>query len=171
MQCPILCHEDAVADCTICLSHEETWTHLIQCQHTDSVALRTLAITAFKFALIKLETAPILRDVLCYKVAQWCKMPPLNVPRIPNDEVGEGHISIKWKVAQGMFKAVMPTDKNFNRDLWSSKVITAVWSIFWHSWNARNAHLHTEMAEMHSSILDKQVRKAFSLKHSMFATD
>eukprot|EP00957_Ditylum_brightwellii_P096098 7321440-Ditylum_brightwellii.AAC.1 len=27
------------------------------------------------------------------------------------------------------------------------------------------------MAETHSSILDKQVRKAFSLKHSMFATD
>eukprot|EP00957_Ditylum_brightwellii_P197716 15063254-Ditylum_brightwellii.AAC.1 len=65
----------------------------------------------------------------------------------------------------------MPTYKNFDRELWSSKVITAIWSIFWHTWNDRNAHLHTEMAEMHSSILDKQVRKALSLKHSMFATD
>eukprot|EP00957_Ditylum_brightwellii_P062168 4717766-Ditylum_brightwellii.AAC.1 len=82
----------------------------------------------------------------------------------------KGRINIKWKAAQGMFKAAMPTYKNFGRELWSSKVITAIWSIFWLTWNTRNAHLHTEMAEMHLPILDKQVRKAFSFKHSMFAT-
>eukprot|EP00957_Ditylum_brightwellii_P015053 1135748-Ditylum_brightwellii.AAC.1 len=57
-------------------------------------------------------------------------MPLANVPQIPNDDMGEviqdavedqqiigwdnfmkEHISIKWKVAQGMFKTAMPTYK------------------------------------------------------------
>eukprot|EP00957_Ditylum_brightwellii_P135725 10350081-Ditylum_brightwellii.AAC.1 len=61
-------------------------------------------------------------------------MPSLNVPHIPNDDISEvirdavedqqvigwdnfmkGRISNKWKVAQGMFKAAMPTYKNFDR--------------------------------------------------------
>eukprot|EP00957_Ditylum_brightwellii_P200787 15305929-Ditylum_brightwellii.AAC.1 len=62
---------------------------MFRCAHEDSVAIKTLAITTFKSELIKLETAPIMRNVICYKIAQWCKMPPPMVPRIPDDDVGD----------------------------------------------------------------------------------
>eukprot|EP00957_Ditylum_brightwellii_P079429 6040476-Ditylum_brightwellii.AAC.3 len=83
----------------------------------------------------------------------------------------KGRISIQWKVAQEMFKSVMPNYRGFDKEMWASKVITGIWSIFRQIWNARNMHLHTEMAESYSSTLDKQVRKAFSLQHLMFVTD
>eukprot|EP00957_Ditylum_brightwellii_P074116 5631885-Ditylum_brightwellii.AAC.1 len=38
-------------------------------------------------------------------------------------------------------------------------------------WNAQNAHLHMEMKDTHSTFLNKQVRNAFALQHSMFETD
>ena len=38
-------------------------------------------------------------------------------------------------------------------------------------WNARNVHLHTDMENNTQSVLDKQVKKAYALKHSMFASD
>eukprot|EP00957_Ditylum_brightwellii_P172750 13151300-Ditylum_brightwellii.AAC.1 len=72
--------ENAVTDCPVCMSQEESWQHMFQCAHEDSVAIKTLAITTLKSELIKLETAPIVRNVLCYKIAQWCKMPPPMVP-------------------------------------------------------------------------------------------
>ena len=37
--------------------------------------------------------------------------------------------------------------------------------------NARNVHLHTDMENNTQSVLDKQVKKAYALKHSMFASD
>eukprot|EP00957_Ditylum_brightwellii_P113242 8635727-Ditylum_brightwellii.AAC.1 len=70
-----------------------------------------------------------------------------------------------------MFKSVKPIYRGFDREMWASKVITGIWPIFRQIWNARNMHLHTEMAESDSSTLDKQVRKAFLLQHSMFDTD
>eukprot|EP00957_Ditylum_brightwellii_P165962 12635981-Ditylum_brightwellii.AAC.1 len=63
-------NESAVADCPVCGSQEESWQHLFWCTHADSVAIKTLAFTAFKSELIKLETALILRKELCYKIAQ-----------------------------------------------------------------------------------------------------
>eukprot|EP00957_Ditylum_brightwellii_P197843 15071578-Ditylum_brightwellii.AAC.1 len=53
-------NENNAADCTVCGSQEESWQHLFQCMHADSVAIKTLALLAFKLELIKLETAPIL---------------------------------------------------------------------------------------------------------------
>eukprot|EP00957_Ditylum_brightwellii_P053749 4071928-Ditylum_brightwellii.AAC.1 len=79
-------NENDVADCPVCGSQEESWQHLFQCTHVNSLAIKTLALTAFKSEVIKLETAPILCKVLCYKIARWCKLPPLTVPCIPNDE-------------------------------------------------------------------------------------
>eukprot|EP00957_Ditylum_brightwellii_P194734 14833515-Ditylum_brightwellii.AAC.1 len=55
-------NEDAVADCPICHSPEETWTHLFQCQHNNAIAIRTFAITTFKSELLKLGTAPIVKQ-------------------------------------------------------------------------------------------------------------
>eukprot|EP00957_Ditylum_brightwellii_P002644 203234-Ditylum_brightwellii.AAC.1 len=55
--------EYAVANCPVCTSQEESWQHMFQCAHEDLVAIKTLAITTFKSKLIKLETAPIVRDV------------------------------------------------------------------------------------------------------------
>eukprot|EP00957_Ditylum_brightwellii_P113598 8660665-Ditylum_brightwellii.AAC.1 len=31
--------ENAVDDCPVCLTTEETWTHLFQCQHEDTLAI------------------------------------------------------------------------------------------------------------------------------------
>eukprot|EP00957_Ditylum_brightwellii_P165277 12584156-Ditylum_brightwellii.AAC.1 len=72
-------------------------------------------------------------------------MPPLTVPRIPNDEVGKvifdavedqqiigwdnfmkGRISIRWKMAQEMFKMAIPNCKGYDREMSASKVITGV---------------------------------------------
>jgi hypothetical protein len=100
----------------------------------------------------------------------------------PDDEVGEiirdavedqhiigwdnflkGRISIKWKHAQALYTEALPTQNCFNKELWSSKVITAIWSIFRLVWNSRNAHLHTEMLSTYGSVLDLQIRRAFLL--------
>eukprot|EP00957_Ditylum_brightwellii_P210249 15364735-Ditylum_brightwellii.AAC.1 len=134
------CNEDVVGDCPICHATKETWTHLFQCSNDDSIAIHALAIRKFWSKLIKLNTAPIMKQVLCYKIGQWCEMPMSPAPRIAEDEIGEvmrraiedqhvigwdnmvkGKISINWKV------------------------ITGIWSIFRQVWNTRNAHLHMEM--------------------------
>eukprot|EP00957_Ditylum_brightwellii_P075722 5754805-Ditylum_brightwellii.AAC.1 len=81
--------KNAVNACPICLDVEETWQHIFQCQHKDSIAIKTLALTLFKSELLQIETAPILQEVLYYKVAQWCKLPSIPVPLIPDDKVGD----------------------------------------------------------------------------------
>eukprot|EP00957_Ditylum_brightwellii_P145466 11076196-Ditylum_brightwellii.AAC.1 len=59
--------KNAVDTCPICLDIEETWQHLFQCQHEDSIAIRILALIFFKLELLQLKTAPILREILYYK--------------------------------------------------------------------------------------------------------
>eukprot|EP00957_Ditylum_brightwellii_P003596 272474-Ditylum_brightwellii.AAC.1 len=54
--------KNAVDACPICLDVEETWRHLFQCQHEDSIMIRTFALTLFKSDLLQLETAPILHE-------------------------------------------------------------------------------------------------------------
>eukprot|EP00957_Ditylum_brightwellii_P104059 7927745-Ditylum_brightwellii.AAC.1 len=36
-----------------------------------------------------MNTAPIIRQVLCYKVAQWCKLTSGTPPRLPTDATAE----------------------------------------------------------------------------------
>eukprot|EP00957_Ditylum_brightwellii_P140079 10673679-Ditylum_brightwellii.AAC.1 len=144
--------ENAVDGCPVCQTTEEIWMYLFQCQHEDAIAIQTLAITMFKSELLKLGTAPIIKQVLCYKIAQWCAMPALPIPIIADDSMGEvvrstvedqhligwnnfmkGYINIKWKVAQKTHNDALPTSKkcrDFDKELWSSKVISAIWSIF-----------------------------------------
>eukprot|EP00957_Ditylum_brightwellii_P049241 3736509-Ditylum_brightwellii.AAC.1 len=120
-------------------------------------------------------------------------MPPLLTPIIADNDIGEvvqnavedqhwigwdnfmkGWISIKWKAAKKMYMGALPASaksKEFNKNLWSSKVVTEIWSIFQQIWNAQNAHLHTEMVDTYSTLLNKQVRKTFALQHSMSDTD
>eukprot|EP00957_Ditylum_brightwellii_P048043 3648362-Ditylum_brightwellii.AAC.1 len=81
--------KNAVDACSICLDAEETWQHLFQRQHEDSIAIRTLALTLFKTELLQIEIAPILHEVLYYKVAQWCKLLSIPVPLILDDEFGD----------------------------------------------------------------------------------
>eukprot|EP00957_Ditylum_brightwellii_P056198 4260187-Ditylum_brightwellii.AAC.1 len=81
--------KNAINACPICLETEETWRHLFQCQHEDSIAIRTLALILFKLELLQLKTALHLREVLYYKVAHWCKFPSILVLLIPDDEVGD----------------------------------------------------------------------------------
>eukprot|EP00957_Ditylum_brightwellii_P016392 1232818-Ditylum_brightwellii.AAC.1 len=76
-------------------------------------------------------------------------------------------ICIKWKFAQHMFKETMSSFGGYDKMVWSSKVINALWNVFCLIWNVKNAHLHTEMETARSSTTDLQVCKAFSLEHSM----
>eukprot|EP00957_Ditylum_brightwellii_P193155 14707688-Ditylum_brightwellii.AAC.1 len=52
--------EEDVADCPICHSAKETWTHIFQCQHSDFIVTQNLAITVFKSKLLRLETVQII---------------------------------------------------------------------------------------------------------------
>eukprot|EP00957_Ditylum_brightwellii_P174089 13255479-Ditylum_brightwellii.AAC.1 len=65
----------------------------------------------------------------------------------------------------------MLTFKGYDKELWSSKVITTIWSIFRQTWNARNEHLKAEMATTYSSTSDLQIWKALYLQHSMNTSD
>eukprot|EP00957_Ditylum_brightwellii_P177547 13523605-Ditylum_brightwellii.AAC.1 len=147
----------------------------------------------FKSGLLKLGNVPIIKQVLCYETAQWCTMTPLPTLIIAYNAIGDvvqsavenqhqigwnnfmkGRISIMWKVAQKMYTDELPVSKkskDFNKELWSSRVITEIWSIFRQIWNTWNVHLHTEMTDTYSTILNKQVRKAFALQHSISETD
>eukprot|EP00957_Ditylum_brightwellii_P122365 9331885-Ditylum_brightwellii.AAC.1 len=62
--------------------------HMFQCPHEDAILLRSLSITKFKSSLIQIHTAPIIQQVLYYKVAQWCKMLCILPSRIPIDPTG-----------------------------------------------------------------------------------
>eukprot|EP00957_Ditylum_brightwellii_P094846 7223164-Ditylum_brightwellii.AAC.1 len=75
--------------CPVCCTHKETWQHLFHCTHDNSFAVRTLTLTKFKSALIKMNTAPIIQQVLCYKVAQWCKLTSGKPPCLPTDATAE----------------------------------------------------------------------------------
>eukprot|EP00957_Ditylum_brightwellii_P000008 385-Ditylum_brightwellii.AAC.1 len=66
---------------------------------------------------------------------------------------------------------IPPTIKKIDSHKWTTTLIKAIWTIFVDVWNARNEHLHTVMEHTTQSVLDKQVRKAYALKHSMFASD
>eukprot|EP00957_Ditylum_brightwellii_P063038 4784578-Ditylum_brightwellii.AAC.1 len=72
------------------------------------------------------------------------------------DNFIKGPICIKWKFTQYMFKEAMPTIGGYDKEVWSSKVIKALWNVFCLIWNAQNAHLHTEMATTSSSTIDLQ---------------
>eukprot|EP00957_Ditylum_brightwellii_P133595 10185808-Ditylum_brightwellii.AAC.1 len=67
-------------------------------------------------------------------------MPPLPAPRIPNDDVGnvigdavedqqiiewdnfmKSRISIRWKMAQEMFKLALPNCNRYDRETWASR--------------------------------------------------
>ena len=61
---------------------------MFQCPHGDAILLRMLALTKFCSELQKMHTAPIIRQVLYYKVAQWCQLPQVTPPRIPPDSTG-----------------------------------------------------------------------------------
>eukprot|EP00957_Ditylum_brightwellii_P178599 13604513-Ditylum_brightwellii.AAC.1 len=78
--------KNTVDTCPIYLDTEETLWHFFQCQHKDSITIRTLTLTLFKLDLLQLKTAPILHEVLYYKVDQWCKLPSIPVPCIPDDK-------------------------------------------------------------------------------------
>eukprot|EP00957_Ditylum_brightwellii_P161604 12304080-Ditylum_brightwellii.AAC.1 len=83
----------------------------------------------------------------------------------------KGPISHHWCQAQADYCRSFPRPKRFDSCTWSIKLIQAIWTIFVDVWNACNAHLRTDMDQHTQNVLDKQVRKAFALKHSMTAND
>eukprot|EP00957_Ditylum_brightwellii_P050645 3839380-Ditylum_brightwellii.AAC.1 len=137
-----------------------------------------------------MKTALIIRQVIYYKVAQWCNLPCGIPPRIPRDATSvilsdvvktqgylswenfmKGRIAKEWYQAQAQYCRDMPIKSTFDSTTWSTMLIKAIWSIFIDIWNAHNTHVHTEIVQTTNNILDKQVQKAFALKHSMFASD
>eukprot|EP00957_Ditylum_brightwellii_P021561 1625428-Ditylum_brightwellii.AAC.1 len=42
----------------------------------------------FRSELIKQKIAPIIKQMLYFKVAQWCKLPGLTPPIVPQDAAG-----------------------------------------------------------------------------------
>eukprot|EP00957_Ditylum_brightwellii_P186238 14178103-Ditylum_brightwellii.AAC.1 len=48
-----------------------------------------LALTTFKSELLKLGTAPVIKQVMYYKIMQWCNMSTYSALRVANDEIGE----------------------------------------------------------------------------------
>eukprot|EP00957_Ditylum_brightwellii_P028479 2150610-Ditylum_brightwellii.AAC.1 len=67
----------------------------------------------------------------------------------------KGRISHHWCKAQAAYCNSFPPPKRFNRQTWSIKLITAIWTIFVDVWNACNAHLHTNMDQQTQNVLDK----------------
>eukprot|EP00957_Ditylum_brightwellii_P057598 4367664-Ditylum_brightwellii.AAC.1 len=74
--------------CPVCSTDHETWMHLYYCKDANSVAIRTLAITKFHATLLKCKTAPIINDVLTYKLAQWMLLATGNTPSIHCSNLG-----------------------------------------------------------------------------------
>eukprot|EP00957_Ditylum_brightwellii_P035295 2676851-Ditylum_brightwellii.AAC.1 len=138
-----------------------------------------------------MKTAPIIRQIIyIYKVAQWCILPCGMPPCIPSDATSDilsdavetqyniswdnfmkEKIAKEWYQAQAQYCRNVPITSTFDSTTWSTKLIKAIWSISVNVWNACNNYLHTEMAQTTNTILDKQVRKTFTLKHSMFVSD
>eukprot|EP00957_Ditylum_brightwellii_P027408 2072258-Ditylum_brightwellii.AAC.1 len=124
-------YKDAVAGCPICCAENETWTHMFQCPHDNALSLRSLALTKFKSSLIKMSTAPIIWQVLYYKVAQWCRLPTITPLRILSDSTGnilrdavdtqhdlgwqnfmKGRVAKQWSQAQAEYCRSLPRLKN-----------------------------------------------------------
>eukprot|EP00957_Ditylum_brightwellii_P176782 13466444-Ditylum_brightwellii.AAC.1 len=81
-------YKDAIMSCPVFCLETEKWQHMFNCKHEGSTTLCTLALTKFNSALIKMNTAPILCQVLFYKVSQWCKLPCGTPPHLPTDSTG-----------------------------------------------------------------------------------
>eukprot|EP00957_Ditylum_brightwellii_P044474 3373942-Ditylum_brightwellii.AAC.1 len=135
-------YEDAVANCPMCCAEKEEWTHLFQCKHDDLIVIRSLALTKYWLALIKIRTIPIIRQEEFQNTGAWHR-------NVYSNEIA----------------------KAFDKKTWMTKLIKVIWSMLVVVWNARNAHLHTEWESATNNVLDKQVRKAFALKHWMFQSD
>eukprot|EP00957_Ditylum_brightwellii_P034096 2583651-Ditylum_brightwellii.AAC.1 len=112
-----------------------------------------------------MRTAPLIRQILYHQVAQWCKPPCGTPPCVPTDATGR--IAKEWCQEQDQYCRGMPDMPVHDSITWSTKLIKAIWSIFVDVWNACSAHLHTEMENTNNNALDKQVRKAYALEHSM----
>eukprot|EP00957_Ditylum_brightwellii_P076732 5832479-Ditylum_brightwellii.AAC.1 len=85
------------------------------------------------------------------------------------NNVMKGRIVKQWCTTQALYCHSFPKPKEFDESQWTTKLIKAIGTIFIDVWNARNAHLHIGMENQTANVLDKQVRKAYALKHSMFA--
>eukprot|EP00957_Ditylum_brightwellii_P006807 515897-Ditylum_brightwellii.AAC.1 len=76
----------------------------------------------------------------------------------------KGKIAKEWCQAQAQYCRDIP-------DIPAHNSITQSTSIFVDVWNARNAHLHSEMENTNNNVLDIQVQKAYALEDSMSTSD
>eukprot|EP00957_Ditylum_brightwellii_P084018 6386903-Ditylum_brightwellii.AAC.1 len=83
----------------------------------------------------------------------------------------KGRVAKQWSQAQAEYCRSLPRSKKYDPHRWITTLIKTIWTMFVDVWNARNVHLHTDMENNTKSVLDIQVKKAYALKHSMFASD
>ena len=58
--------------CPLCTTEKETWSHLLKCQPPEAQNSRLAAFDTLKSALYNEKTAPIVKQVILYKIQQWC---------------------------------------------------------------------------------------------------
>eukprot|EP00957_Ditylum_brightwellii_P090342 6879938-Ditylum_brightwellii.AAC.1 len=87
------------------------------------------------------------------------------------DNFVKGHVSTKWCKAQHLYSKAFPMKKEFNGNTWMKNLIKAIWTIFVDTLAACNADLHMYVESASNSAIDKQVRKSFTLIHSMLKAD
>eukprot|EP00957_Ditylum_brightwellii_P075682 5751734-Ditylum_brightwellii.AAC.1 len=173
--------------CLVCSSKHETWMYLYRCNDADSVTIRTLAITKFQATLLKCKTAPIICDVLTYKLSQWMHLVMGNTPSVHCNNLGhnlslaleeqaniswenfvKGRVSEWWGKSQQMFYNYVYPSSNYEKEQWTRQLITGVWQFFNNVSKARNAHLHSPLGTDNKSHLNKRIRYEYStLSHAM----
>eukprot|EP00957_Ditylum_brightwellii_P166673 12688033-Ditylum_brightwellii.AAC.1 len=92
-----------------------------------------------------MNTAPIICQVLVYKVSQWCKLPcgtPLCLPtdltgnmvrnavecqgHLSWDSFMKGRIAFEWCRAQAQYYNDLPNHSGMDSTAWSTKLIKAI---------------------------------------------
>eukprot|EP00957_Ditylum_brightwellii_P139372 10622007-Ditylum_brightwellii.AAC.1 len=57
--------------CPVFEKEKEIWTNIFQCTHSDSAAVNFRAISQLQNDLFKNKNAPIISQILVYKLSQW----------------------------------------------------------------------------------------------------
>eukprot|EP00957_Ditylum_brightwellii_P208122 15355947-Ditylum_brightwellii.AAC.2 len=145
------------------------------------MAAKELALIQFNSVLITHKTAPLIWNVIVYRVWQWLNMPTNYPPWIPNDPL-EGHLTttieaqhmLGWddflKGRTNIFfqHAQMIHIQTFhfhlaatNAKTWALKKVVATWKLFNTIWQAHNECLYTAQETEEISIMDSNVEHVY----------
>eukprot|EP00957_Ditylum_brightwellii_P145949 11114632-Ditylum_brightwellii.AAC.1 len=109
------------------------------------------------------KTAPVISDVLTYKLSQWMNLAMGNIPSVQCDNLGQNlSLAIEEQAEIGWENFVK------GREQWMRKLITGVWQIFYDVWKACNAHLRSPLGTSNTAHLNKCIKHVCgTLSHDM----